>query len=139
MRASTPCADPAVAAAFDACPLKARQRLLTVRGLILRMAARNAAIGPLTETQKWGEPAYLTEATRSGTTLRIAWKAKTPDHYALYVNCRTSLIDTYRTLFADLRFEGHRAVVFDVGRPVPRDIVSQCAELALTYHKRGHA
>ena len=130
--------DPAVAAAFEAYPPEARRRLLRVRRLILDVAKADAAIGPLTETLKWGEPAYLTEATRSGSTLRIAWKAGAPEQYALYVHCQTPLIDSFRTLFPEQTFEGNRAIVFEVAKPVPSDVIRQCAELTLTYHRRKH-
>jgi len=57
---------PEVAAAFDGFPTPVRRRLLEVRSLIFATAARSNEVGPLTETLKWGEPAYLTEATEIG-------------------------------------------------------------------------
>ena len=70
---------PAVKAAFDAFPNHARARLLEVRALILDVATNSDVIGPLAETLKWGEHAYLTDVTGAGTTVPIAWKPKTPD------------------------------------------------------------
>ena len=125
-----------VAAVFAAYPTPARKRLLTVRRLILQLAQTNEVIGPLTEALKWGEPAYLTDATRAGSTLRLSWNARAPGQYTLCVNCRTTLIDTFRALFPEQTYEGNRAIVFDVRAPVPADVVRQCAELALTYHRR---
>ena len=51
---------------FDTYPAKARKHLTKIRKLILDCAAADDTIGELTETLKWGEPAYLTEKTGSG-------------------------------------------------------------------------
>jgi len=83
---------------LDSYPAGIRKRMEVLRNLILRTAARTEGVGVITETLKWGEPAYLTEASKSGSTIRMGWKASSPDHYALYFNCRTTLVDTFRTL-----------------------------------------
>ena len=57
-----------VAAVFSGFPERVRRRLLEVRDLIFETAADIEGVGPLTETLKWGEPAYLTRATGSGST-----------------------------------------------------------------------
>lgn len=124
----------AVEAVFRSYPREVRGRVRELRDLIFGTAASIDAVGPLTETLKWGEPAYLTERSRSGSTIRIGWKAASPNRYALYFNCQTDLVDTFRTLFPELRCEGNRAVIFDVDEPLPADCVSRCIELALTYH-----
>src|SRR5580698_3557772 len=101
---------PEVAAAFDAFPPTERERLLAVRALILETAAATPGIGPLTETLKWGEPAYLTEASRSGSTIRLG--VAKDGRCALYLNCKTTLVEEYRAAFSDvLGFEGNRAVL----------------------------
>ena len=83
---------------------------MTLRRIIFETAARNDDVGALEETLKWGEPAYVTSNTKSGSTVRIAWKRKNPDQYAMYFNCRTNLIETFRTMFADdFKYEGNRA------------------------------
>ena len=66
--------DTAVARAFEACPAPARARLLALRELIFRTAAETPGMGGFDETLKWGEPAYLTAASKSGSTIRIGWK-----------------------------------------------------------------
>jgi hypothetical protein len=67
-----------------------------------------------------GEPAYLTEASGSGTTIRIGWKADAPTRYAMYFHCRTRLVDRFRDMFSDeFRFEGNRAIVFEQSDTVP--------------------
>ena len=50
-------------------PSPVRARLLDIRALIYSVATKTGGVGPLTETLKWGEPAYLTEASKSGTTI----------------------------------------------------------------------
>ena len=120
--------------AFSGFPEDARDNLLQLRELILKTASDIDEVGELTETLKWGEPAYLTERSRSGSTIRIGWKKSAPECYAMYFNCQTTLVDTFRTLFPELRFEGNRAMVFATNEQLPEDSVSQCIALALTYH-----
>lgn len=111
------------------------ERLTELRQLILETAADNPAIGPLEETLKWGEPAFLPSATKSGTTIRINRHKEQDDRYALYVHCQTDLADRYRQLYGDvLNFDGNRAIVFDVEGEFPVDAVRHCIALALTYH-----
>ena len=125
----------AVAAVFDTFPAGARDRLLNIRDLIYDTAASDPRIGPLTETLKWGEPAYLTGVTKSGTTIRLGWKPKAPDKVALYINCRTSLLSQWRDLYTGtLRFDGNRAILFDARKPLPGDPLRHCIAMALTYH-----
>ena len=125
---------PHVQQAFDDYPPGIRRRLLQLRKLIFATAARDPAIGPLTETLKWGEPAYLTEQSKSGSTLRIGWKASDPDRFAMYFNCQTTIVDSLRTLHPELVFEGNRALLFDRAAALPEAAVRRCIEHALTYH-----
>lgn len=126
---------PEVAKVFAAYPEMMRQKLLALRALILEVAANTDGVGPLEETLKWGEPSYLTSASKSGTTIRI--HSAGPDRYGLYVNCRTNLIDTYRSLYpGDLVYEGDRAVVLALDAPLPVEPLDHCIALALTYHRR---
>lgn len=129
--------DPAVASVFDAAPPALRERLMALRALILETAAATNGVGPLTETLKWGEPAYLPEVSRSGSTLRIGWKRSEPERYRLLVHCQTDLIEQFRGRLGDrLRYEGRRAVVLDAAEPPPADALALCVSLALTYHRR---
>ncbi len=133
----TPFQSPAVAALFDAYPTAVRTRLLALRELIFDTAAATDGVGEIDETLKWGEPAYLTSASGSGSTLRINRVRGDAGRYALYVNCKTNLVETFKTLFpGEFRFEGQRAIVFDVAEPVQRDALSFCIAAALTYHRR---
>jgi hypothetical protein len=127
---------PEVAAVFAQYPPAVRRKMMALRNLIFETAATTPGVGKLTETLKWGEPSYLTAESGSGSTIRIDWKKKSPDRYALYFNCQTTLVDTFRTLFPrDLRFEGNRAIVFGMQQRLAERDVRFCIAAALTYHR----
>jgi hypothetical protein len=132
-----PSMDAAVAKAFGAYPANIRRRLMDLRALIFRVAASTAGVGKLEETLKWGEPAYMTSESASGSTVRIGWKASAPTQYAMYFHCRTSLIETLRNLFPnEFTFAGNRAIVFEESETVPTEALAFCVAAALTYHQR---
>ncbi|MDM5178073.1 DUF1801 domain-containing protein [Massilia sp. DJPM01] len=132
----TPFANAAVQRTFDTYPASVRGKLMALRELIFATAASTDGVGPLEETLKWGEPAYLTSQSKSGSTIRIAWKKAAPSRYAIYFNCQTTLVDTFRSLFPhDFVFEGKRALVFDAAASVPADALAFCIASALTYHR----
>ena len=129
--------DPArVRAVFDSYPPKVRARLLGLRQLILETAEGIEGVGPLTETLKWGEPAYLTEASKSGSTIRLGWNPKEPARIAIYFNCRTTLVDDFRALFPAFSYEGNRAIVLGAEEKLPENELASCIAAALTYHRR---
>ena len=125
-----------VARIFASYPANVRRKLLAIRELIFSSASSIEGVGKIEETLKWGEPAYLTSMSKSGSTIRIAWKKSAPLQYAMYFNCQTNLIDTFRTLFrSEFKFEGNRAIVFDVSEKVQTDSLTICIAAALTYHR----
>lgn len=125
-----------VARIFASYPANVRRKLLAIRELIFSLASSIEGVGKIEETLKWGEPAYLTSMSKSGSTIRIAWKKSAPLQYAMYFNCQTNLIDTFRTLFrSEFKFEGNRAIVFDVSEKVRTDSLTICIAAALTYHR----
>jgi len=129
-------ANAAVAAKFDAYPPNVRRKLLALRELVFRTATATEGVGEIEETLKWGEPAYLTR-NKSGSTVRMDWKKNDPDHYAMYFNCQTTLVDTFRTLFPhDFQFDGNRALVFSLDGQVPQDALALCIAASLTYHAK---
>ncbi|MGJ8720225.1 MAG: DUF1801 domain-containing protein [Salinibacterium amurskyense] len=132
---------PEVAATFADYPEAIRTELLTLRELILSTASETEGVGAITETLKWGEPAYLTSQTRSGSTIRIApTNAKSTHDYAMFFICSTNLVSDFRAQFGDtFAYEGERAVLFNVGDVVPVDEVRECVRQALTYHLRTEA
>ncbi len=125
---------------FASYPPKIRRRLRAVRKLILDAAKSTEGVGKLEETLKWGEPAYLTSETKSGSTIRIAWKAAMPDQYAVYFNCQTKLVESFRRQFPDaFEFEGNRALVFDADEDFSDEPLRTCFVAALTYHRAKKA
>ena len=105
-----------------------------LRQLIHEMA-KETRTGPLTETLKWGQPAYLTEATRAGTTIRSGDATDTAPPGRLYVHCGTNLVERYRTLFDEhLMFEGKRAICLPLDL-TPEAPIRACIGMALTYHR----
>lgn len=130
--------DARVGAVFAAYPAGVRDRLLALRALIFATAAETAGVGPLVETLKWGQPSYLTAATGSGSTIRIDQVKGDPGRYALYVNCRTTLVDSFRALYPDaMAYAGSREASLRVDAPVPVAELRHCIALALTYHRGG--
>jgi hypothetical protein len=134
-RRNRPFESSAVAQAFEAFPSTVRSKLLVLRELVFDTAADTSGVGPLDETLKWGEPAYVTGQSGSGSTVRLGWKKAHPTQYAMYFHCQTNLVETFRTLFpGEFRFEGQRAIVFELSDPVPADSLAFCIAAALTYH-----
>lgn len=128
---------PPVPEAFAAFPDAARRVLLAAREEVFAAAESDARIGPLTETLKWGEPAYLTEATGSGSTLRLG-VTRPGGAPAVFVNCRTTLVEEVRDRHgAAFGYEGTRGIVLDDGSDAAA--VRRVAWLALTYHLRRRA
>jgi hypothetical protein len=76
---------------------------------------------------------------KGGSTVRFDWKERTPQHYFIFFNCKTKLVDTFRELYSDdLEFEGNRAIVLTLSDPIPRAILQHCIELSLTYKSIKH-
>ncbi len=129
--------DPAVDAVFAAYPTPLKARLLTLRRLILDTAAATKGVGELQETLKWGQPSYLTTATKSGSTIRIDRVKDSANQYAVYFHCQTDLVATFRELYPKvLTTTGNRAVIFDAADDIPEAALRHCLGLALTYHLR---
>ena len=124
---------------FDAWPSEARAQSLTLRALIYATAERTPCVGMLEEALRWGEPAYLTSQTRSGSTVRLGWKPARPQHVAIYFHCRTGFVVTFRTLFPrEFAFEGNRAILLGIGEQVDRSAIVMCIAAALRYNfERG--
>jgi hypothetical protein len=128
--------DRRIAAIFEAYPPILRRRLAALRALVLETAEQTDGVGRLTETVKWGQPSYLTEETGSGTTVRIDC-LKAGDGYAIFFHCRSGLVDEFRQLYPDtFRFQGDRAIAFDVAQPLPARELGHCIALAFTHHAR---
>ncbi|CAN7198516.1 DUF1801 domain-containing protein [Rhizobium sp. LjRoot254] len=126
-----------VEAAFQAFPPEVRHRLAEIRAMISDVAADDPRIGTVTETLKWGEPAYLTEATGSGSTIRLGWPRKRPDRAAIYFICHTTLVDSFRERFGGMfEYETNRAVLLPVTGDIDRAPLEFMLAMALAYHLR---
>lgn len=128
--------NPEVAFVFDKYPESVRNQMLALRKLVIETAKEIEGIHQLEETLKWGEPSYL---TKIGSTLRMDWKAKSPDQYALYFKCTSRLVETFKIVFKNtFDFEGKRAIVFKLDSEIPTEELTYCIKAALTYHKVKH-
>jgi hypothetical protein len=124
-------------AVFSTFPTIVRARLLEVRELIFETAAAIESVGPLMETLKWSEPAYLTQATGSGSTIRLGWFRSRERECAVLFNCRTTLVDDFRNQFPGVfAYEKNRAILLDARERLPEAPLRSCLGMALTYHRR---
>lgn len=125
--------NPEVNGVFNNLPESVRKRLLNLRRIVLETADETEEVKALEETLKWGEPSYL---TKFGSTIRIDWKQKNPDQYAIYFKCTSKLVPTFRTVFNGIfEFEGNRAIVFKMNDKIPETELKKCISTALKYHK----
>lgn len=128
--------DPRVNEVFKNYPKAVKSRMLHLRDLVLSTASETDGVEKLEETLKWGEPSYV---TKFGSTLRMDWKAKTPDQFAMYFKCTSKLVPTFKAVYKDkFNFEKNRAIVFNLNEKIPEAELKQCIAMALTYHKIKH-
>lgn len=122
----------AVESVFEALPYPIKRQLLLLRSLVLRVAAETPEVGEVQETLKWGQPAYLTPASRSGTTLRLA--PTKSGGYGIFVHCQTTVIADFRSVFDPaLRFDGQRGILFDAHEEPDLNAMAPMIHAALTY------
>jgi hypothetical protein len=111
-----------------------RQILLDVRELIFEVAASDLRIDAIEETLRWGEPAYLTTKSKTGSTIRLGIE-KHSGKPALFFNCKTTLVEEFRQKFgADLSYSKNRAVLLDGELTELEPALNHCIAAALTYH-----
>jgi len=127
---------PDVSRTFNQYPDTVFSKLQYLRNIILTTASQIEDLDTLEETLKWGEPSYC---TKSGSTIRIHWKESSPDQYAMYFHCKTKLVDTFKEIYKDVfKYEGNRAIIFNLDDEIPVDDLMHCIELSLTYHNIKH-
>jgi hypothetical protein len=120
---------------FERYPDVARDKLLSLRQLIFETAVE-IGLEDLKETLKWGEPSYI---ANNASTVRIAWRKSFPKQYGMFFNCKTTLVDTFKEIYRDqFRFEGNRAILFNLDDDIPVEALKHCIALSLTYHKIKH-
>jgi len=128
--------DPRVDTKFKNYPKGIKPKLEHLRKLILETASNIFEITELEETLKWGEPSYL---VKKGSTIRMDWKEKSPDQYAMYFKCTSKLVATFKELYGNkFNYETTRAIVFKLEDKVPEKELKECIEMALTYHSVKH-
>lgn len=123
-----------VEAVFRSYAPRLRARLLRLRQIILKTAAKMDGVGALEETLKWGQPSYV---AKGGSTIRIDQVKGEPGRYALYFICHTDLVATFRELYPELDYGGNRSIAFGVGEKIPEDALRHCISLALNYRGRA--
>jgi len=112
------------------------QKKLNVLRLLIIDAAKELAKDKLEETTKWGEPSYL---AKKGSTIRIDWKPKNPDQYAIYFKCTSLLVKTFKEIHGDtFKYEKTRAITFQMDDKIPEKKLKSCIKMALQYHKVKH-
>lgn len=137
MKQYPPITDEAVLQLFENYPKNVKMTLLTLRALILDTAVTLPETGGIVETVKWNEPSYLPVKPRVGTTIRLNWTPHKPSQYGIYLNCKTSLVDSVKTLYGDtFQFVGNRGLLLDLNAPMPKEALVDCIIMALTYHIR---
>ncbi len=127
-----------VQSVFDSYPQAATKQLLKIRELIYQCAASDQSIGEITETLKWGEPAYLTGQTGSGSTIRLGYKDKQPDKVAVYFHCQTSIVKDIQKRYKSIECVDNRALLLQLNTDIPAEL-ADCLMVALTYHQKGPA
>ncbi len=128
--------NPKVDLVFNSYPDNVRNKLLHLRHLIIETASQIKEITSLEETLKWGEPSFL---TKHGSTIRMNKKQNNPNQYALYFQCTSRLIPTFKMMYKNMfTFEGSRAIVFNINDNIPETALKNFIAAALMYHKVKH-
>ncbi len=116
---------------FHSYPASAQDALLGLRALIFSTAEKE-----IKESLKWGEPSYT---CKHGSPIRMDYKPAKPEQYAIYFNCKSKLIDTFKELHPNkFCFEGNRALILKLNEAIDEQALKHCLSLALNYHKIKH-
>lgn len=124
--------EPKVEAVFQNYPEFVRDKMQFLRELVLE-TAKEIGLKSLTETLKWGEPSFV---NKKGSTLRMDWKQKNPEQYAMYFQCTSRLVETFQLVYGNqFTYEGKRAIVFKLGEEIPIEELKKCIKATLLYHE----
>ena len=125
--------DPEFELVFNNYPDSIRSKMLGLRSFIIETANQIEGLEKLEETLKWGEPSFL---TKIGSTIRIDWKKSKPNQYAMYFQCTSKLVPTFKMIYNNVfDFEGSRAIIFRMHDNLPKEELKHCIIAALTYHR----
>ncbi len=122
-----------IAEVFSNYNLPIKKQILELRSLIFDVAKSINEIEKIEEKLKWGQPSYLTNESKSGTTIRIDKNTKNSDEVVLYVNCKTSLVNEWREIYPNLKCGGTRSVHFKLDEELPKEELKHMIAMALTY------
>jgi len=124
--------DPRAKDKMKSYPPKIKSKLNNLRKLILETASEIDSISEIEETLKWGELSYL---SKKGSTIRMDWKEKKPEQYAMYFKCTSKLVVSFKEVYGNLfNYETTRAIVFKFDEEVPKEAMKSCIAAALQYH-----
>ncbi|MGB1207362.1 MAG: DUF1801 domain-containing protein [Chitinophagales bacterium] len=125
--------NPKVEKVFADYPDFVRYKMQFLRKLVIETAEEIEELTYLEETLKWGEPSFI---TKNGSTLRMDWKERTPDQYAMYFKCTSRLVETFKMVFGkQFKYEKNRAIIFQLQQEIPIEELKQCIKATLLYHK----
>ena len=128
--------NPEVENIFNNYPDSVRRKMLTLREIVIGTAKEIDELSSLEETLRWGEPSFI---SKYGSTIRMDWKPKNPYQYAMYFQCTSSLVPTFKMVFNDVfEFEGKRAIIFQLNKEIPVEALKLCIKAALMYHEVKH-
>lgn len=121
---------------FENYPERVQKRMLELRNAVMEAAEELELLDSLEECLKWGEPSYV---SKYGSTVRMDWKEKNPEQFAIYFKCTSKLVPSFRNKFEELfQFEGNRAILFGLDEKLPKNELKICIQSALRYHKIKH-
>lgn len=124
--------DPKFEEKIENYPDTVKQKMENLRKLVRIVAQECENIDKLVETLKWNEPSFI---TKHGSTLRMDWKEKTPNQYAMYFQCSSRLVDTFKMIFENkFQYEGNRAIIFQLDQDIPIAELNECIKATLNYH-----
>ena len=117
-------------------PTGIQRKILELRTLIYKTANDTEGCGQILESLKWNEPSYATRP-KTGAPIRLAWHAKRPDEFGLYVPCQTSLIRSFKNKYPKkFTYDGTRGIIFSKSDDVSDKAVKDFMQMALTYYKK---
>ncbi len=117
---------------FDRYPVEQASRLRYLRDLIHETAHTIPQINMLNECFKWGQPSFVIEPQKVGTTVRIDAK---DDGVSIYFLCSTNLVERFREIYPEMFcYLGNREIHFKPENSIAEQELRHCIGMALTYH-----
>jgi len=113
-------------------PQQAQQHLLAARTIAFDVAQDKPST-QLTESLKWGEPAW--RPLKGGTTLRMSWKAER-SALGLFVDCKTDLCARMQHDFPEaFDYAAPRALYLATDAAFPKDALRHLAKMTFRYKR----